>query len=186
MAKISTTKTSKKRVSEISTSPASNGNTYKSYVEDGQRYMICRNSIENGQFWKGQLCGNWSLVSNEATAILCYRCTAKLVPFQEKNTPTKSDKPRGWAFMAEYVHTDGTVYYKGVEQPELKDTLPPTQIEEKQTKKKLSKKEKVAKKAELALELDKAKKDLKKETKKTYQNKLRIKVNKLQKQISKL
>lgn len=29
-------------------------------------------------------------------------------------------KPRRWAFMAEYVHSDGTVYHKGVEQPKLK------------------------------------------------------------------
>lgn len=186
MAKISTTKTSKKRVSSINTSPASNGNTYKSYVENGFRYMICRNSIEGGEFWKGRLCGNWSVVGNEATAVLCFRCTAKLIPFAESNRPKKSDKPRGWAFMVEYVHTDGTVYHKGVEQPKLKGTLPPTKIEKKKPTKKLSKKEKAEAKAKLALELDKAKKDLKKETKKTYQNKLRIKVNKLQKQISKL
>jgi hypothetical protein len=31
-----------------------------------------------------------------------------------------TSKPRRWAFMAEYVHSDGTVYHKGVEQPKLK------------------------------------------------------------------
>jgi hypothetical protein len=174
------------RTVEVNNNPAANGVTYKSFIENNQRFMICRNSVEQGEFWKGQLCGNWVAVSNGATAILCSKCTSKLIPFQEKISVSKSDKPRGWAFMVEYVHTDGTVYHKGVEQPELKGTLEPTQIKVREPKQKLSKKDKLEKKSSIAIELDKAKKELKKETKKTYQNKLRIKINKLQKQLSKL
>ena len=37
-------------------------------------------------------------------------------------------KPRGWHFMAEFVDSEGNVYFKGVEQPELKGTLSPTII----------------------------------------------------------
>jgi len=37
-------------------------------------------------------------------------------------------KPRGWHFMNEFVDSEGNVYHKGVEQPELKGTLTPTII----------------------------------------------------------
>lgn len=38
---------------------------------------------------------------------------------------TKNDvkKPRGWHFRAEYIDSEGNVYHKGVEQPELKGTI---------------------------------------------------------------
>jgi len=186
MARISLTKTTKKKTTSPTVTPASNGETYKSFIDNGQRFMICRNSMENGQFWQGQLCGTWVPVSNEATAILCYKCTGRLVPFQEKITKKKSDKPRGWAFMAEYVHKDGTVYFKGVEQPDLKGTMEPTKIKPVKKVKKLTKREKNVKREALLLEMNKLKKELKKETRKTYKDKLRNKVNKLQKQITKL
>ena len=35
-------------------------------------------------------------------------------------------KPRGWHFMAEFVDSEGNVYFKGIEQPELKGSLSPT------------------------------------------------------------
>ena len=50
--------------------------------------------------------------------------------------------------MKEFVHVDGTVFHKGVEQPKLKGTLPPTPKPE--SKKKLSKQEKIDLKNKLA------------------------------------
>jgi uncharacterized membrane protein len=40
------------------------------------------------------------------------------------NVVNNDKKPRGWHFMKEFVDKSGNVYYKGVEQPELKNTLP--------------------------------------------------------------
>lgn len=186
MSKSVLNKTPRKKSNEIYTGPAANGNTYKSFIDNGERFMICRNSIENGNFWQGYLCGNWVKVANDTASVLCYRCTGKLVPFVEKIKKPKSDKPRGWAFMAEYVHKDGTVYFKGEEQPELKGTMEPTKIKPVKKVKKLTKREKSVKREALLLEMNKLKKELKKETRKTYKDKIRSKVNKIQKQITKL
>ena len=40
-------------------------------------------------------------------------------------------RPSGWHFMKEFVDKNGNVYFKGVEQPKLKGTKPPTIIEKK-------------------------------------------------------
>ena len=37
-------------------------------------------------------------------------------------------RPSGWHFMNEFVDKDGNVFHKGVEQPKLKGTLPPTKV----------------------------------------------------------
>ena len=37
-------------------------------------------------------------------------------------------KPRGWALKKEFVDSEGNVYHKGILQPELKGTLPPTEF----------------------------------------------------------
>ena len=103
------TKTTHKRVTDVIIKPAKDGNTYKSYVEGKDRFMLCQNSVEGGNYFKGRLCSEWSKVANDTVKSLCWKCTAQLVPFEEKFVK-KSDKPRGWAFMKEYVHKDGTVY----------------------------------------------------------------------------
>lgn len=40
------------------------------------------------------------------------------------NKKSEVRKPRGWHMKPLFVDTEGNVYYKGVEQPELKGTLP--------------------------------------------------------------
>ena len=69
-----------------------------------------------------------------------------------------SGRLRGWQFMKEFVDRNGNVYHKGVEQPKLKGTLPPTKIEK---KKRLSKKEKQEYKDKAALQIANLKKELK-------------------------
>jgi hypothetical protein len=117
---------------------------FKTKFDDrGRRMMQCQNSQPGGKWWKGQLCESWSFVGTEATAVLCSSCVQKHVePPMQRGAAPKSDRPRGWKFMKEFVMADGTVYHKGVEQPALKGTLPATKIEPKPEKKKISKEEK--------------------------------------------
>lgn len=69
-------------------------------------------------------------VSAEAKSVTCGRCVQSNIPFPKHVTEiVKSDKPRGWAFMSQFVAKDGTVYFRGKEQPDLKGTLPITDAE---------------------------------------------------------
>lgn len=87
---------------------------------------------------------------------------------------------RGWRFMKQFVHADGTVYFRGVEQPNLKGTLDPTVIQPKQKK---SKAEKKKEREEALIELGRLKNQLKKETAKTKQRKLHTQIKKIQKKL---
>jgi len=116
---------------------------FPSRTRQGERYMICRNSVPGGKYWKGVLCNTWTKVGNTATAVLCSCCVQKVVEPPEIKSRYKSKGfPRGWQFRKEFVHEDGTVYHKGVEQTKLKGTLPATKINT-SDKKKMSKKEKL-------------------------------------------
>lgn len=158
------------------------------YNENGQLIMQCQNSIPNGKWWKGKLCDNWSVVSSGDTAsILCWRCVTQHVePPIQRHSLVKSDKPKGWKFMKEYVAHDGTVYHKGIEQPLLKGTLPPTVIEEKEPKKKLTKEEKYKLTKELSLEIKNLKAELFVETKKGKRLEINRALNKANRELKKL
>ena len=111
--------------------------------KSGQRIMICQNSQPGGRWWKKNLCNEWTIVSEKATAVLCSRCVQQVVePPVERGSTIKSDRPKGWKFMRLFVATDGTVFHKGVEQPDLKGTLPVTVIAPKVEKVKMSPQEK--------------------------------------------
>ncbi len=80
-------------------------------------------------------------ISEEAVSGICWRCCQGMVepPKQlldkmKKNGEPK--RPRGWAWMAVFVDSNGNVFHKGVEQPDLKGTLEPTKIETKTKEKK--------------------------------------------------
>ena len=68
----------------------------------------------------------------EAVAGVCSRCTMKGTGIEEPKKP--SGYPRGWQFRSEFVSVDGIVFHKGIEQPDLKDTLKPTKIKKKVNK----------------------------------------------------
>lgn len=112
------------------------------------RHMECRE------------CGALTEVGEDATAVTCYICVHNMTEPPHFITKKKSDKPPGWHFMNEYVHKDGTVYHKGVEQPDLKGTLPVTKIKKKKKTegKKLNKFQKADKRNRLMVELHKLKK----------------------------
>lgn len=140
---------------------------YKSKIKDNQRTMICQNSIPGGKWWKGTLCNEWVIVSEKATAVLCYRCVNLHVePPVERGSTNRSGHPKGWKFMKLYVAADGTVFHKGIEQVDLKGTLPVTVIEPKVEKVKLSKQEKDAAILSLGKEIKDLKSDLIVETRK--------------------
>lgn len=90
------------------------------------------------------ICGNEIKVSKEATGGTCWRCLAKRVPPPpEKKEYKPTGRPRGWKLYKEFVDKDGNVFHFGKEQPDLKGTLPPTEVEvKKKSKTKKSKKTK--------------------------------------------
>jgi len=112
------------------------------------RHMECR------------VCGALTEVGEDTTAVTCHRCVNELTDPPHFVTKKKSDKPPGWHFMNVYVHKDGTVYHKGVEQPDLKGTLPVTKIKKKKKDNgvKLNKFQKADKRNRLMVELHKLKK----------------------------
>jgi hypothetical protein len=140
---------------------------YKSKIKDNQRIMICQNSVPGGKWWKGTECKEWVIVSEKATAVLCYRCVNLHVePPLERGAMNRSGHPKGWKFMKVYVAQDGTVFHKGVEQPSLKGTMPVTVIEPKPEKKKMTKQEKEAEMQSLGKEIKSLKAALISETRK--------------------
>ena len=111
--------------------------------------MICRNSIEDKNFWgwtyleKHSRCNEWNDVGPATTAVLCHKCVNKTVsPPDIRGGYKSTGKIRGWQFMKVFVDKTGNVFHKGKEQHKLKGTLKTT--EAKPEKKKLSKLERSA------------------------------------------
>jgi len=122
---------------------------FKTRTREGQREMICRNSIADESYFawehlKGSdRCTQWTKVNSNTTAVLCATCVRKTVPPPEmRKGYVSKGRPRGWQFMKEFVDSNGNVFHKGVEQKKLKGTKLATVIEPKATKRKLSKGEK--------------------------------------------
>jgi hypothetical protein len=149
--------------------------------------MLCENSTTEGKYFKGHVCNEWSVVGDDATAVICWKCTASITDAPlNRTTVAKSDKPKGWKFMKEYVHTDGTVYHKGVEQTLLKGTLPVTVIDVKPEKKKLTKQEKEDARQALGKEIEALKAKLFHETRKGKKSELTRALSKANRQLKKL
>jgi hypothetical protein len=124
------------------------------------------------------LCGSPVKVDPRAAQVTCHMCVIETMwgaaPKSEKK---RIGYPKGWRFMKEFVHADGTVYQKGIEQPGLKGSLEPTQII---VKPKKTAKQKAEEKAEVAAKIGKLKKQLKAESRKTQQKKIETQIKKLQ------
>ena len=101
------------------------------YYIDGVPYMDCKIT--------GEPVKN---VSTEATSVIGSKAVMarihKMFPEQDKPQRVKTGRPSGWHFMNEFVDKDGTVFHKGVEQPDLKGTLKPTKIKPKKKAKRRS------------------------------------------------
>ena len=148
---------------------------YKVEIRDGIRFMECR------------CCGTMSKVSPDATATTCWKCVnenfEKDFPFTPKTGYVSSGKPRGWAFMKEFVDKDGNVYHRGKEQPQLKGTLKPTVIKNKPAKKRLTKREKQKIAGDALVQIHMLKKQLAKAKYKKDVRRINSQIKKLQKLI---
>jgi|TARA_R110000822_G_scaffold76828_3_gene184663 hypothetical protein len=126
---------------------------YHTEVVNGILHMECR------------VCGSMKPVGEEAVATTCSVCVSeqyeKEFPFEANTGYKPSGKPRGWAFMKEYVDKDGNVYHRGKEQPGLKGTMKSSIIKPKVSKPKLSKKQRQQIKMDAFAEIGKLKKKLK-------------------------
>tara|TARA_R110001583_G_scaffold13766_5_gene58745 strand:- start:2632 stop:3108 length:477 start_codon:yes stop_codon:yes gene_type:complete len=104
---------------------------YHTEVINGILHMECK------------VCGSMQQASLKTTAVTCDICVRELYekdfPFEPTIGYKPTGKPRGWAFMKEYVDKDGNVYHRGKEQPGLKGKLKPTVIKPKSSKPKLTK-----------------------------------------------
>lgn len=96
------------------------------------KYLTCQNSKGSGKYFRGRVCHELVEVDDSASAVLCWKCLALLMPPPEEKKVT--GYPRGWKFMNEFVDKEGNVYHKGELQQHLFGTLPPSEIKE-QTKK---------------------------------------------------
>ena len=76
-----------------------------------------------------------SVIGNRALTIRMYKMFPETI---EKAVKVKTGRPAGWHFMNEFVDKDGTVFHKGVEQPDLKGTLKPTKVKPKKKAKRRS------------------------------------------------
>jgi hypothetical protein len=124
-------------------------------------------------------------VGDDAAAVTCWECVIEAQraydePIVRKKFATAQGFPKGWRFMKEFVHADGTVFHRGVEQPKLKGTLEPTTIV---VKPKKSKAQKAQEKADAMKRYSELKKQLKKETRKGAIKKIESELKRLQKQI---
>ena len=103
---------------------------------------------ENGQKWlQCKFCCEYQKVDDAIGYITCSSCVVKIdmmqYPDMIKKQKVSSGRPPGWHFMNEFVDKDGNVFHKGVEQTDLKGTLPPTKVKPPKKRKKKSKTDKL-------------------------------------------
>ena len=93
------------------------------FIEDGVRWMICK--VCQSEYVKV----DEGIVSTTCSMCVQRRCLTSM-PIDKffKSVKPKTGRPAGWHWMAEFVDKDGNVFHKGVEQPKLKGTLPPTKV----------------------------------------------------------
>lgn len=160
---------------------------YKVKYDGTQKYVACENSIPDGRFWKGKKCSNYIAIAESSVAAVCASCVNKVVePPILKSVQEKSDKPRGWKFMKVYVHLDGTVYHKGVDQPSLKGTLPATAVSKNDSKQKMTKQEKLERLSFVGRQIQHLKAELFSETRKGKKLEITKQLSKLNRELTKL
>ena len=107
------------------------------YYIDGVPYMDCKitgDPVKNVSTDAKEVIGDRALMSN------MYKMFPETFEVANKTSYKPTGRPSGWHFMNEFVDKDGNVFHKGVEQPKLKGTLPPTKV--KKPKKKVKRRTK--------------------------------------------
>ena len=102
------------------------------YFINGVPYMDCKIT---GEPVRNVSTDTVSVIGNSALTGMLH----KKFPDTGKPAYKPTGRPSGWHFMNEFVDKDGNVFHKGVEQPKLKDTLPPTKVEPKKKTKRRTK-----------------------------------------------
>ena len=131
------------------------------------------------KFMECKRCGQMAKCGEDATAVTCHDCVQEMVDPIEIGGYKKSDRPRGWTLMAEFIDKEGNVYHRGVEQPELKGTKEPTAVDKtKPSSKRMTKKEKQELVTTAAMKLHRLKKELQearwKKDKKAIQSQIKL------------
>ena len=91
------------------------------YFINGVAYMDCKVT--------GEPVAN---VSTDIKSVIGSKAVMGMVGLpKDKPKRVSTGRPAGWHWMNEFVDKDGTVYHKGVEQPDLKMTRPVTLSKEK-------------------------------------------------------
>ena len=94
------------------------------YIINGVPYMDCKitgDPVRNVSIETKSVIGSRALMAR----------VDKMFPEKPKKKKREWPRPAGWHWMKEFVDKDGTVYHKGVEQPDLKGTRPVTLSKEK-------------------------------------------------------
>ena len=128
------------------------------YYIDGVPYMDCKitgDPVKNVSTDAKEVIGDRALTSR------MYKMFPETFEVANKRQYKPTGRPAGWHFMAEFVDKDGNVFHKGVEQPKLKGTLPPTKVKPPKKKVKRRTKDEI-----LVAEYNEKKKILKKELQK--------------------
>ena len=131
-------------------------NKYATEYRKGSRWNQNPNQLY--KYMECRLCGAFESVSEKTEAVTCCECVNEMCDPPEIKTKRNSGKPSGWHFMKIFVDKDGNVYFRGINQPKLKGTIPPTEIKK---KKRLTKKEKQKYIQEAAVNVASLKKELK-------------------------
>tara|TARA_R100000734_G_C3273725_1_gene69037 strand:- start:108 stop:542 length:435 start_codon:yes stop_codon:yes gene_type:complete len=127
------------------------------YYIDGVPYMDCK---VTGIPVKNVSTDATSVISDRALQARMYKMFPETLDKAMAQPKKKTGRPAGWHWMNEFVDKDGNVFHKGVEQPKLKGTLPPTKVKPKKKTKRRSKDEILVAKYK---EKQKLKKELKKQ-----------------------
>ena len=130
---------------------------YKSYYAKGTSWS--QNSERTYKYMECKECSDFTVCGEDTTAVTCNMCAQAGCepPVVKQPKSERITRPKGWHFMAEYIDSDGNVFHKGEEQPELYGKLEPTVIV---AKVKVSKKDKQKYKWLAAGKIGKLKKEL--------------------------
>ena len=95
------------------------------YYIDGVPYMDCKITGDPVKYVSTDA---KEVIGDRALTSRMYKMFPETFEVANKRQYKPTGRPAGWHFMAEFVDKDGNVFHKGVEQPKLKGTLPPTKV----------------------------------------------------------
>ena len=130
------------------------------YYINGVPYMDCKIT---GEPVKNVSTDVKEVIGDRALRARMYKMFPETFETAVKPSYKPTGRPAGWHWMAEFVDKDGNVFHKGVEQPKLKGTLPPTKVKPPKKRKKVNKDSKMFARAEAYKQKQKLKRALNKQ-----------------------